>query len=51
VPALAAPLDLRPRTATVSVRLPAAAWEGGSVSVGIPGGTPEITLQNNVVRR
>jgi hypothetical protein len=51
VPALAAPLDLRPRTTTVSVRLPAAAWEGGSVSVGIPGGTPEITLQNNVVRR
>ena len=51
VPPLQAPTDLRPRTATVSLRLPAAGWSGGSVTVGIPGGTPEITLQNNVVRR
>jgi hypothetical protein len=51
VPPLQAPADLQPRTTTVSLRLPAAGWEGGSVTVGIPGGTPEITLQNNVVRR
>jgi hypothetical protein len=51
VPALQAPLDLRPRSATVMVRLPAAAWTGGSVAVEIPGGVQEITLQNNAVRR
>ena len=51
VPPLSAPLDLRPRTATVTVRLPAASWPAGSVAVEIPGGVQEITQQNNVVRR
>ena len=51
VPALQAPLDLRPRTATVAVALPAASWTRGSVSVEIPGGVQEITQQNNAVRR
>ena len=51
VPPLQAPIDLRPRTATVTVTLPAAAWTGGSVAVEIPGGAEEITLLNNLVRR
>ncbi len=51
VPALPAPSDLRPRTAVVAVALPAASWTAGSVTVGIPGGMPEITQQNNAVRR
>jgi hypothetical protein len=50
VPALQAPLDLRPRTATVTVKLPAARATHGSVTVELAGGAQEITQQNNVVR-
>ena len=50
VPALQAPLNLRPRTATVIVKLPAARAAHGSVAVELAGGAPEITQQNNVVR-
>ena len=50
VPALQAPIDLRPRTATVVVKLPAARPTHGSVAVELAGGAPEITQQNNVVR-
>jgi hypothetical protein len=50
VPALQAPLDLRPRTATVTVKLPAASATHGSVTVELAGGAPEITQQNNLVR-
>ena len=50
VPRLQAPADLRPRTATVVLALPAgAAWTGGSVTVEAGKGVPEITLRNNRV--
>jgi hypothetical protein len=51
VPPLQAPVDLRPRSTTVTVRLPAASWTGGNVAVEIPGGAVEITQLNNTVRR
>jgi hypothetical protein len=51
VPALAAPLDLQPRTATVTLRLPArASRPAGSVAVEFRGGALEVTQRNNVVR-
>jgi hypothetical protein len=50
VPALQAPLDLRPRSATVTVKLPARSATHGSVAVELAGSAPEITQQNNVVR-
>jgi hypothetical protein len=51
VPALRAPLDLLPKTATVSLSLPAIdAWKGGSVTIEVGGKGPEITTRNNVVR-
>jgi len=51
VPAMAAPLDLRPRKSAVSLTLPAgASWTGGSITVEAPGGTVEITQKNNMVR-
>ena len=50
VPGLAAPLDLRPKSATVSLRLPKGAeLAGGSVAVEA-GDTLEITKKNNTVR-
>jgi hypothetical protein len=50
VPALAAPLDLHPRTATVTLSLPAgAALPGGSVTVEAVPGVREITQRNNRV--
>ncbi|HEX7486669.1 MAG TPA: LamG-like jellyroll fold domain-containing protein [Vicinamibacterales bacterium] len=50
-PALKAPLDLVPKTATVSLPLPAGAdWKGGSVTIETGARGPEITRRNNVVR-
>ena len=47
-PALKAPLDLYPKTATVSLTLPASLdWKGGSVTIEPGGGLPEITQMNN----
>jgi hypothetical protein len=49
--ALKAPLDLMPKTETVSLTLPRGAdWKGGSVSVEISGRLPEITQMNNRVQ-
>jgi hypothetical protein len=51
VPALPAPLDLRPRTAVVHLRLPRGTdVAGGSVAIESSGRVPEITLRNNFVR-
>jgi hypothetical protein len=50
VPPLAAPTDLTPRTATVSLTLPAgAAGDGASVRVALPDNAPEVTMLNNGV--
>jgi len=49
--ALKAPLDLLPKTVTVTLTLPPrAVWKGGSVSVEIDGKLPEITQMNNRVQ-
>jgi hypothetical protein len=51
VPALEAPLDLRPRTTTVTLRLPPrASWPAGSVSIETVRAVKELTLMNNSVR-
>jgi hypothetical protein len=48
---LKAPLDLLPKTETVSLLLPAGAdWKGGSVSIEMSGRLPEITQMNNRVQ-
>lgn len=50
VPALRAPVDLAPKTATVSLSLPAGAdVKGGTVTVEASGRAPEITRRNNAV--
>jgi hypothetical protein len=50
VPSLKAPIDLFPKTAVVSMTLPAGAeWKGGSVTVESSGKLPEITQMNNRV--
>jgi hypothetical protein len=50
VPPLKAPIDLVPKTADVTLTLPAgASLEGASVVVEMSGTVPEITLRNNVV--
>ncbi len=50
VPPLKAPIDLAPKTADVTLTLPAgASLEGASVFVEMSGTAPEITLRNNVV--
>jgi hypothetical protein len=50
VPALKAPLDLLPKTATVSLALPPRAdWKGGSLTIETSNDLPEITLKNNRV--
>jgi hypothetical protein len=51
VPALKAPSDLTPKTATVRLSIPAGVnLKGATVSVECGGTTPEITQNNNVVR-
>jgi hypothetical protein len=51
VPALRAPLDLRPSAATAILTLPAGAdLAGSTVSIELVGGGKEITLRNNAVR-
>jgi hypothetical protein len=51
VPSIKAPLDLFPKTAAVSLTLPAGSdWKGGSVTVESSGDVPEITEMNNRVR-
>ncbi|HWB33007.1 MAG TPA: LamG domain-containing protein [Acidobacteriaceae bacterium] len=48
---LKAPLDLTPKTETVSLKLPAHAdYKGGSVTIEPSGSTPEITDRNNRVQ-
>jgi len=50
LPPLAAPLDLIPKTATVSLTLPAGApMTGVTATVALPGGAPEVTMLNNAV--
>jgi len=50
VPALKAPVDLTPKTAQVSIAIPAGAdLKGATVSVERGGKTPEITMMNNSV--
>ena len=50
-PALKAPLDLYPKTATVSLTLPASLdWKGGGVYDRAWGRWPEITQMNNRVQ-
>ena len=47
---LKAPVDLSPKTATVTLQLPAGtAWRSGSVTIEMRGRVPEITLENNRV--
>ena len=46
IPPLAAPTDLRPRTATVRIAAPAKAT---SVEIALPGDAPEVTRLNNRV--
>jgi hypothetical protein len=51
VPALKAPVDLMPKTAVVSLKLPAHVdYAGGSVTVECGGSVPEITQMNNSVQ-
>jgi hypothetical protein len=51
VPALKAPVDLVPKTVSVTLTLPAQAdWKGGSVTIESSGTTPEITQKNNRVQ-
>jgi Concanavalin A-like lectin/glucanases superfamily len=50
-PALKPPLDLTPKTALVSLTLPANAdWKGGSLTIESSGPLPEITQRNNRVQ-
>jgi hypothetical protein len=51
VPALRAPIDLKPSRATVSLPLPPGAdWKGGRLTIEGGGKLPEITTVNNEVR-
>jgi hypothetical protein len=51
VPRLRAPVDLLPKTADVTLSIPAGAdWTGGRVSVETADGAREITQRNNHVR-
>jgi hypothetical protein len=50
VPALKAPLDLSPKTANVSLAVPASPdLKGATVTIEVGGDVPEITLMNNSV--
>jgi hypothetical protein len=49
-PPLKAPTDLVPKTATVSLKLPAhAALEGATITIETKATTPETTMRNNSV--
>jgi hypothetical protein len=48
--ALKAPLDLLPKTTVVHLQMPKADWKGGTVTIEISGGQPEITQKNNRVQ-
>ena len=49
-PILKAPLDMLPKTATVTLNLKGRTdWAGGTVSIEGGGSVPEITLLNNTV--
>jgi hypothetical protein len=49
-PALKAPVDLLPKTATITLMLPANAdWQEGSITIESTGDLPEITQKNNRV--
>jgi hypothetical protein len=51
VPAIKAPVDLRPKTADVTLTLPAGkSLQGASVAVEMRGALPEITRRNNIVQ-
>jgi hypothetical protein len=51
VPAIKAPIDLFPKTASVVLTLPSGAdWKGGTVTVVSSGKLPEITQMNNRVQ-
>jgi hypothetical protein len=48
---LKAPMDLVPKSETVSLSLPAGAdWKGGNVTIEMSGSVPEITQMNNGVQ-
>jgi len=47
IPALAAPLDLTPKTATLKLTMPKRA---ARIRVALPGNAPEVTQLNNVVK-
>jgi len=48
---LKAPLDLVPKTETVSLAVPSGTdWKGGSISIEMSGSLPEITQMNNRVQ-
>jgi hypothetical protein len=50
VPALKAPIDLTPKTATVTLTLPAKTdYKGGTVTIESGGAIPEITQMNNSI--
>jgi hypothetical protein len=50
-PALKAPLDLLPKTTVVALTPPLKSdWKGGSVTIEMSGGQPEITQLNNRVQ-
>jgi hypothetical protein len=49
-PVLKAPLDLLPKTTVVDLALPKADWKGGTVTIEMSGGQPEITQKNNRVQ-
>ena len=50
-PPMKAPIDLYPKTATVTLSVPGKSdWEGGSVTIESTGSVPEITLMNNRVQ-
>jgi len=49
IPALSAPADLLPKTATVRLSVPGGDPAGLSVRVALPGKAPEVTQANNMV--
>jgi hypothetical protein len=49
IPALAAPLDLQPKTATIRLTIPAGA-KPDTLRIALPGDAPEVTRMNNAVK-
>jgi len=47
IPALAAPLDLQPRTVTVRLKLFRGDFAGLTAHIALPGNAPEVTRRNN----